>query len=144
MAFRRSVSLRPALLAIGLVVPTLGLGALSLAQENNPEKHETAGKRFKNIKVLKDLPADQLIPVMHKVNVALGVKCDFCHVIGPNHTGFDKDDKPEKEKARQMIIMTVDINKRFKTVDKKVYCFTCHQGHPEPANPPAEEQKPPK
>ena len=62
-----------------LAIPTLLLGALCLAQESGkkPAKVETSGKKFKNIKVLKDLPADQLIPVMHKINTSLGVKWEL-------------------------------------------------------------------
>ena len=33
----------------------------------------------------------------------LGVKCSFCHVEG----AFDKDDKPEKQTARKMILRRV-------------------------------------
>jgi len=31
-----------------------------------------------------------------------------------------------------MITMTGEIRKRFKTVNNKVECFTCHHGHAEP------------
>ena len=120
-------------------LPLLLLAALSVAQEKKPAKPETAGKRFKNIKVLKDLPADELIPVMHKYNTDLGVGCDFCHIVGPNHTGFEKNDKPEKIQARQMIVMKNDLNKRYATVKAKVSCWTCHAGKAQPVNtPPAQ------
>ncbi len=116
-----------------LVIPTLLLGALCLAQnEKKPGKVETSGKKFKNIKVLKDLPADQLVPLMHKINDSLGVKCDACHVINADHSGWDKDDKPMKNVAREMIVMTMNLNKKEKSVHGKVTCFTCHRGHPEP------------
>lgn len=124
-------------LAVSLSVAPLLLGVFCLAQDGKkPAKPETSGKKFKNIKVLKDLPADQLIPVMHKFNDSLGVKCDACHVINADHTGWEKDDKPMKEVARQMIVMTNDINKKQKSVKGKVTCFTCHHGHPEPEGMP--------
>ncbi len=125
----------------GIVLPTLLIAALCFGQggqDKTAVKPETSGKKFKNIKVLKDLPADQLIPVMHKINKALGVGCDHCHVMGPNHTGFEKDDKPAKNQCRQMMKMTEDLNKRYKTVSQKVTCFTCHQGHAVPVNAPKE------
>lgn len=115
-----------------MTLPALLLVAASVAQDKEPEKPQTAKEKFKNIKVLKNLPADQLIPVMRKWNVALGVKCDFCHVIAADHSGFEKDDKPEKNAARKMVQMTVDINKRYKAVEKKVSCMTCHHGNKEP------------
>src|SRR5262245_50162720 len=57
-------------LTVGLLALSFLLAALCLAQGN--KKPETAGQKFKNIKILKDLPADQLIPVMHKFNDSLG------------------------------------------------------------------------
>lgn len=136
MQTRLPVSLRLALLAFSMIASALLLCVLCFAQGDKPAKPPTSKQKYKNIKVLKDLPADQLIPVMRKINTALGVKCDFCHVVNPDHSGFEKDDKPAKEMARKMILMTQDINKRHKFVTGKVTCFTCHHGHPEPENPP--------
>src|ERR1700689_2831448 len=62
---------------------------------------------FKNIQVLKDLPADQLQPSMQFIAASLGVQCDFCHVRGAD----EKDDKQTKLAARHMMQMTMDINK---------------------------------
>src|SRR5262249_27021240 len=93
--------------------------------------------KAKNLKVLKNLPADQLIPVMQKFNAALGVRCDFCHVINPDHSGFDLDTKPEKNVARKMILMAQDINKRYTVLDKKGTCFMCHHGHAMPEGQPS-------
>lgn len=132
-----SASFRSVLFLSGMVTPALLLGALCMAQDSKPTAPPTAKQQYKNIKVLKDLPADQLIPVMRKWNASLGVKCDFCHVINADHTGFDKDDKHAKLVARQMVSMTMDINKRYKAADKKVTCFTCHHGHQEPEGAPA-------
>lgn len=119
-------------LAAGLIIPAVLLGALSFAQGG--QKPETAGqsKKFKNIKVLKEIPADQLIPVMHNWSASLSVKCDFCHVINADHSGFDLDTKPEKNKARAMLLMVNDIKKRERTVEGKATCFMCHHGSPEP------------
>ncbi len=120
--------LRTALFAVGFVGPLALLGGLSTAQEHpEGEKGPTAKQKFKNIKVLKDLPADQLIPVMHKFNTALGVGCDFCHV-----QDRASDAKPAKEAARKMIVMAQDLNKRVKVVDGKVTCYMCHHGKAEP------------
>ena len=58
---------------------------------------ETAGKKFKNVQVLKDVPADQLIPSMQFISASLGVECDFCHVENAGKMEFDKDDKEEKK-----------------------------------------------
>ncbi|HLK57772.1 MAG TPA: c-type cytochrome [Chthonomonadaceae bacterium] len=115
------------------VLPALLLGALSVAQDNTP-KPQTAKQKFKNIKVLKDMPAERLGPYMHEISNSLSVGCDFCHVINPDHSGFEKDDKPMKDVARKMIVMTNDLNAHQKILDKKATCFMCHHGHPEPEN----------
>lgn len=129
-----SISKRPALFLAGMIAPALLLGTLCIAQEQKPAKPVLSKDKFKNIKILKNLPADQLVPVMQRIDASLGVKCDFCHVIKPDHTGFELDDKPMKNIARQMILMTQDINKRNKPVKNQVTCFTCHRGHAEPQN----------
>ena len=120
--------------AFGLLLGVAGVR--STHAQDAPAAAEKAGKKYKNIKVLKDLPADQLIPVMHEYNVALNVKCSFCHdtTVGPDgkRTGYEKDTNKVKDQARQMILMTEKINKSFKAVDKQATCFMCHHGHPEP------------
>jgi hypothetical protein len=111
-------------LVIGIAL-TLPVGLVVSAQQR------PAMPKPKNLKVLKNLPEGELIPTMRSWNAALGVKCDFCHAIKPDHTGFDLDTKKEKGVARAMFTMTTDINKH-KVVDNKVGCFTCHHGHPVP------------
>lgn len=67
---------------------------------------KTAVQQFKNIQVLKDIPADQLIPAMQFISASLGVECEFCHVEG----AFEKDDKKPKQTARVMVGMMFTIN----------------------------------
>jgi len=127
-------TVRHAALITCLVLPAVLLGALSSSMAQGGKKVETAGKKYKNVTTaLKDVPADQLIPIMHKIDDSLNVKCDFCHVVNANHTGFELDTKPMKKKAREMIVMTGDIMKHQKTLDGKGSCFMCHHGSPEPA-----------
>ena len=94
-------------------------------QSNGPK---TAVQAFKNIQVLKDIPADQLIPSMQFIANSLGVECDFCHVEG----AFDKDDKDEKKTARKMMTMMITINQENFEGKKMVSCNTCHRGSPHP------------
>ena len=112
---------------------------------NTQTKTETAGQKFKNIKVLNEMPADQLGKVMNMMSASLGVKCNFCHVSG--EADFDKDGKEEKETARQMIKMTLAINKDSFGGRQEVSCNTCHQGHSHPQSainlfPPEPEPRP--
>ncbi len=99
----------------------------------------TAAQKFKNIQVLKGIPADQLVPSMQFIAASLGVECDFCHV----EHAMDKDDKKEKKTARAMISMMMDINEYNFENKREVTCYTCHRGTAHPvATPilPAESQ----
>jgi len=100
------------------------------AQEQPAPK--TAAQQFKNIQILKDIPADQLIPTMQFISGALGVDCEFCHVEHAN----DKDDKKEKQTARKMIEMELAINKSHFKNEIEVTCYTCHRGSPHPVGTP--------
>jgi hypothetical protein len=123
------------LLTLGFLTPVALLGlVLSVPTHGAQEaaKPPTAKEKYKNIKVLKDLPADQLLPLMHKINASLGVHCDFCHVVNADHTGFDRDDKPPKRMARKMMLMTASLNAHQPILDKHATCYMCHHGHPEP------------
>jgi hypothetical protein len=91
----------------------------------------------KNIQVLKGLPESQLFPVMNFVSVSLGVKCDFCHVKQKDPKGgedqwvWESDEKEHKRIGRQMMRMTIDINKSSKAEafgSFGVTCYTCHRG----------------
>ncbi len=94
---------------------------------------KTAVQQFKNIQVLKDIPADELIPTMQFVATSLGVECEFCHV----HDAFDKDDKKPKQTARKMIEMMLTINQENFEGHREVTCYSCHRGSTNPvAMPP--------
>jgi hypothetical protein len=94
---------------------------------------QTAGQRFKNIQIFKNLPAAQLDPTMAFISGSLGVTCNYCHVSNQ----FDKDDKPTKLAARRMIQMVLDINKGNFNGQNAVTCYTCHRGKPTPVSVPA-------
>ena len=127
-------------------VVTLALFALTFFAPKSSmqtKQLETAGQKFKNIKVLNDMPADQLGKVMNIFSASLNVKCNFCHVEGD----FAKDGKEEKETARQMIKMNLELNKNYFDNRPEISCNTCHNGktHPQSLpnlNPVAIEERP--
>jgi len=96
------------------------------------EAPKTAEQQFKNIQVLKDIPAEQLIPTMQFIAASLGVECEFCHV---EHE-MQKDDKKEKQTARKMIAMELAINKGHFDNEIEVTCYTCHRGSAHPVGTP--------
>ena len=112
---------------------------------------EPAGTVFKNVKLLKNMPAGEFLKNMD-VNYGrgLGMGCGNCHVLGQ----YDQDTRKNKRVARDMQEMTDYINSvrlaQIKELDEdyvKVTCVTCHAGSghpkatmevpkPQPANPP--------
>lgn len=97
--------------------------------ESDPK---TTDQAYKNIQVLKDLPADQLIPAMQFVASSLGVECEFCHV----ESAFDKDEKKPKQTARKMMRMMFAINKDNFDGHREVTCYSCHRGARKPVGIP--------
>jgi photosynthetic reaction center cytochrome c subunit len=119
-----------------LLVLTALWAAPALAQESG-QPAKPAEEVYKNIQVLKGMPAPHLMEAMKAFKEALGVKCTFCHVEG----AFDKDDKPQKQTARKMIPMARGINKDNFGGERRVTCWTCHRGAAEPESKPPEGQK---
>jgi photosynthetic reaction center cytochrome c subunit len=96
------------------------------------EPTKTAEQVYKNIEVLKGVPAGQLIPAMQFITSSLGVECTFCHVEGH----FEKDDKKPKQVAREMMQMVSALNKNNFEGNREVTCYSCHRGAPEPIGVP--------
>jgi hypothetical protein len=104
----------------------------TLGQNVSSQKIETAGQKFKNVKVLKDMPADDMGKVMNIMSESLGVNCDFCHY----GYEFEKEGKEEHEVSRKMIRMTWEINRQYFEGKQEVSCSTCHNGRPHPLSVP--------
>lgn len=121
-----------------VVLPALVLG-IGRAYSAGPQASPTsaspkkAEEQFKNIQVLKGIPADQVFPTMQFITASLGVECEFCHV----RNEFDKDDKKPKQAARKMMEMMFAINKDNFDGHREVTCYSCHRGHANPVAIPA-------
>src|SRR5246127_4419946 len=104
----------------------------SLAQTASPNASppigKTAAEAYHNVQVLKEIPADQLIPAMQFITYSLGVECSYCHVEG----ALEKDDKKTKQKARKMMQMMAAINRDNFDSKQVVSCNSCHRGAPHP------------
>jgi hypothetical protein len=96
---------------------------------------------FKNLQVLaKDISTKDLQKIMvDEFQDGLGVTCGYCHARekdGSLHLDYASDEKPEKQIARKMMSMSIEINKNYFEVDRPVLgsgvlsvtCITCHQG----------------
>jgi len=95
---------------------------------------------YTNLKVLpKNISPKELQSLMvDDFQDALGVNCSFCHANNKNGHGLDfaSDAKPEKEITREMMRMTIGINKKYMHVKHPkigssvmiINCNTCHKG----------------
>jgi hypothetical protein len=116
-----------------LTMLSLFLSLAAFGQEP-PAGPPPGGHRMPEPKNLKILKPEHLMETMQAFRVALGVRCDFCHVQGD----FASDEKPHKEMARKMIAMSHEINAKFDDGKMHVTCYTCHRGAEEPATKPGE------
>jgi len=101
-------------------------------------------QKERNLKVLpQDISDEKLDSIMNTYNLALGVKCEFCHAKVKGFTDsldYASDAEPMKENAREMMRMVIEINKNhfwFNKSDrpedlKTITCKTCHRGEPFP------------
>jgi hypothetical protein len=136
------------------------LALTAAAQTHEPQRPKASGAAEHhhhdepaptNLKVLpKNMTGEQVHELMHKWEAELGAECTTCHAADPNKKmpngrpalNFADDSKPEKNTARLMYRMMVDINKNYvskveqtsKTdnAEAMVTCGTCHRGHVDP------------
>jgi hypothetical protein len=99
---------------------------------------------FRNLQVLpKDISEKALQKIMEEECVkGLGVSCNYCHTKDKDSVNLDyaSDKKPEKEIARSMMRMTMEINKKYFGLENpaigdtlmSISCRNCHQGEPYP------------
>lgn len=95
-----------------------------------------AGEVFRNVKLMKDVPAGRFLRIMDVgFNKSLGVNCTHCHV----EERWEADEKRPKRAAREMMQMVTQINenlRKMKDIDTEeatINCTTCHRGFLKPA-----------
>jgi hypothetical protein len=76
---------------------------------------------FINLRLLKPVEVASQMPAYTQ---GLGVGCGRCHMPAD----YASDELPSKEIARQMIILTRDINAKYFGGADIVTCYTCHHG----------------
>jgi hypothetical protein len=98
-------------------------------------ENEPAGTVFKNIQLMKNVPAGQLLMAMDQgFGRALSVGCDGCHL----GNAWESDSLARKGRARIMLAMVNKINTDPELLPKMgpgrggqpraVQCVTCHRG----------------
>jgi photosynthetic reaction center cytochrome c subunit len=108
-----------------------------LREQIKGKEKEPASNVFKNIQMLKTVPAGRLLAIMEMGYArSLGVNCTHCHV--PDK--WEGEEKTQKQTARDMSAMVGKINgellksiKNLKSESPTVNCTTCHRGEVKPA-----------
>ena len=110
------------------------LRAEALAQAGQTPAQPMAEQVFKNIQVLKGIPADEFMDTMGMFASSLLYDCTGCHVqeILVDRNAFATP-TPRIQRARQMVVMVNALNRMYFGGQPKVTCFTCHRadGFPE-------------
>ncbi|MGH9761255.1 MAG: c-type cytochrome [Blastocatellia bacterium] len=119
------------MLTISLIAVVTAHGSGGDRSASPQVQSKTAGEVYGNVQVLKEIPASKLGGAMRFMTASLGVGCDYCHT-----DAFASDEKSPKQTARQMLLMTRDLNKQYFSGLDVVTCFTCHKGNTEPAAQP--------
>jgi hypothetical protein len=120
---------------LGMVaVASLRAEAFAQAGQAPAPAQPMAEQVFKNIQVLKGIPADEFMDTMGMFASSLLYDCTGCHVqeILINRDAFATP-TPRIQRARQMVVMVNALNRMYFGGQPKVTCFTCHRasGFPE-------------
>ena len=105
------------------------LAAMTAYVQQHPEPQ--------NAQVLKGMATGQIANYMvSQVSGGLKVDCTYCHNLANGN--FADDTNPQKNTARQMMLMAADLNQNWikllpESVGQyQVTCATCHNGRPAP------------
>jgi photosynthetic reaction center cytochrome c subunit len=111
-----------------IVAGTLGVASANGQAVPTP-KQPLAEEAFKNVQVLRGLPASEFIETMGFFAVSLTANCTTCH--GDASAGsWDHyaDDTYLKQMTRKMVLMVNLINQSNFGGKREVTCYTCHRG----------------
>jgi hypothetical protein len=102
------------------------------------QKPLLAEEAFKNIQVLRGIPAKEFMETMGFFAASLSLTCSDCHseASGSNWANY-ADDTPIKQTTRRMILMVDAMNKANFSGTRSVTCYTCHRGSSHPKTIPS-------
>jgi photosynthetic reaction center cytochrome c subunit len=122
------------LCVVGLVTAFLLRPALAHSQAPpaapaGAEKPLLAEEAFKNVQVLRGIPAKEFMETMGFFAAALSLNCTDCHgeASGSDWANYAVE-TPLKQTARRMVLMVNAINRANFGSTRSVTCYTCHRG----------------
>ena len=119
-----------------LCVMALAIACLmgpALAYGQDAQKPLMSEDAFKNIQVLRGIPAKEFMETMGFFAASLSLNCSDCHgeASGSDWANYAID-TPLKNTARRMVIMVNAINKANFGGTRSVTCVTCHRANTRP------------
>ncbi|HYM23793.1 MAG TPA: photosynthetic reaction center cytochrome c subunit family protein [Vicinamibacterales bacterium] len=118
-----------------ILLLSAALAAGQAAQPPAAPSGPMAPERFKDIQVLTDVPADQLVMTMRYFVIATGIQCNGCHQTDASTGQLNPSvDSRGKTTARGMINLVKTVNAG--NFGARINCATCHQGRNQPAGLP--------
>jgi hypothetical protein len=133
--------LRRTYINILIVASAVGMVAAPVIRAQQPQQQAPtapagplAPEKYKDIQVLKDVPADQIDVTMRYFSAALGYQCQNCHMRDRATGVIDfAADANGKTTARKMINLVRAANDPNQDYGAHINCGTCHQGRNQPA-----------
>src|SRR5258708_21814217 len=123
-----------------LCLAGLAFAAPQAAPQAQPQaQQQTSEQAFKNIQVLKGIPADDFLGTMGIMSPALGIDCCEGHANAGTEKVDWAADTPRKVMARKMVVMMTAINRTNFSGRPVVTCWSCHRGRDRPATTPSLE-----
>jgi hypothetical protein len=120
---------------IYMLLAAAGLVAGQAQQTPTTPTGPMAPERYKDIQVLTDVPADQLVPTMRYFVIATGIQCNGCHQTDATTGQLNPAaDSRGKTTARGMINLVKTVNAG--SFGARINCATCHAGRNQPAGLP--------
>lgn len=123
----RSMSIAPKAIVLCAAFVT------AVAGQTNAPGPQMSEEAYKDIRLLKGMPVDQFLDAMGFFSAATNLNCIDCHgtAAGGDWSLYARD-TPKKTIARQMIVMTQNLNKANFGGGHAVTCYTCHRGAQRP------------
>ncbi|MGE3843262.1 MAG: photosynthetic reaction center cytochrome c subunit family protein [Vicinamibacterales bacterium] len=105
------------------------LGGSVWLKAQGPARRPLTEEVYKNIQVMRGVPADELLVSMGVMSNALAVNCTYCH-LGDGGGGWAEygRDNDKKVTARRMVLMMNQINQTHFGGRQVVTCISCHNG----------------
>ncbi|NJO83853.1 MAG: photosynthetic reaction center cytochrome c subunit [Blastochloris sp.] len=103
------------------------LAAMTAYTEANPEPQ--------GVQILEGMTTAEIsVYMVSQMSGGLKVDCTYCHIL--TNGNFAEEGNPQKDRARQMMLMSADLNQNFLTQlpasvgNQQITCATCHNGQP--------------